>query len=73
MSNIEKGLRAERDALREALSMYADPESYHGLTIIGDPPCGSFGDDFSDDHGHPDYDRPMPGKTARRALEGGES
>jgi len=61
-------LRKQISALAEALSFYADPESYHAIAFIGDPPCGEFSDDFSDvDHYH--YDRPMPGKLARETLD----
>ena len=50
----------------KTLKFYADPENYHALTIVGDRPCGAFGDDFSKVE-HPDYDE-MPGKAARAAL-----
>jgi hypothetical protein len=56
-------LRAE-----EALSFYADPENYHAISFLLDRPCGGFADDFSEDHGHADYERPMPGKLAREVL-----
>lgn len=56
-------LRAE-----EALDFYADPENYHAISFLMDRPCGGFADDFSEDHGHPDYDRPMPGALARKTL-----
>jgi hypothetical protein len=70
---FEKGcqLAAEKERLKpmvEALEFYADPENYHAILIMPDRPGGAFADDFSTDHGHPDYDRPMPGKTARAAL-----
>jgi hypothetical protein len=52
----------------EALGFYANPESYHAISFLADPPCGAFMDDFSEDHGHPNYERPMPGNRARRAL-----
>lgn len=54
--------------LIDALEFYADPETYHALAIWADPPCGDFMEDFSEDHGDPFYNRPMPGKTARAAL-----
>jgi hypothetical protein len=63
-----RSLLEERERLFEALAFYADPENYHAIAILADPPCGEFVDDFDDDHGHPDYDRPMPGKRARSAL-----
>lgn len=56
-------LRAE-----EALDFYADPENYHAISFLLDRPCGGFADDFSEDHGHGDYERPMPGKLAREVL-----
>ena len=62
-------LRAENKRLREALEFYANPENYHAMAFLYDPPCGGFAEDFSD-AGHEDYDRPMPGKTAREALGG---
>lgn len=66
-------IRAERaeaanEKLREALEFYADPETYHAITFMIDPPCGGFEDDFDEDHGDEFYDRPMPGKRARAAL-----
>lgn len=54
--------------LRAALMFYADPETYHAIDFWTDPPCGEFDDDFSEAHGHPNYDRAMPGKRARIAL-----
>ena len=54
--------------LVEALSFYADPSSYHAITIMGDPPCGEFFDDMSEDHGDEYYQRAMPGKLARDVL-----
>lgn len=56
--------------LIDALEFYADPATYHALSIWADPPCGEFMDDFSEDHGDKFYDREMPGKTARAALRG---
>jgi cell division protein FtsB len=53
----------------EALEFYADPETYFGLAVIADPPCGGFAEDFSDDHGHPSLDGNRYGKTARKAFE----
>ena len=55
--------------LREALEFYADPENYHAIGFRFDRPCGGFADDFSEDHGHDFYDRPMPGKLARETLD----
>ena len=51
-----------------ALEFYADPETYHACAFYFDPPTGGFDDDFDEDHGHEDYDRPMPGKLARTTL-----
>jgi hypothetical protein len=56
------------DEMVAALAFYADPGSYHAVAFHFDPPCGGFAEDFSEDHGEPFYDRPMPGATARRAL-----
>lgn len=58
------------EKLEAALNFYADPETYHACTFLFDRPTGGFDDDFSDDHGHEDYDRPMPGTIARDALKG---
>jgi hypothetical protein len=55
--------------LMSALEFYADPETYHAIMIVGDRPCGDFEQDFSDDHGHEHYDRPMPGKLARETIQ----
>jgi len=72
-ASLEAQLAALREAqlaaLREALEFYADPETYHGSVTLFDPPGGGWESDFSDDHGHPDYQRPMPGKRARKALK----
>ncbi len=54
--------------LMDALVFYADPENYHAIAIFPDRPAGAFGDDYDDEHGHPDYDRPMHGSKARAAL-----
>jgi hypothetical protein len=59
----------ELRGLREVVEFYADPENYHGIAFFFDPPCGGFADDFDEDHGHPHYDRPMPGKLARKILD----
>ncbi len=63
-------LEAENARLREALEFYADPETYHAVGFWFDPPCGGFMEDFDSEHGDPFYNRDMPGKTARAALEG---
>lgn len=70
--NLLADTTTERDTLRAALEFYADPETYHAVGFWLDPPCGEFQDDFGDfdEHRHPGYERPMPGKRARQALEG---
>lgn len=64
---VNQTLSAENARLREALEFYADPGSYHACSFIFDPPTGGFDDDF--DEGHEGYERPMPGKCARAALQ----
>ena len=54
--------------LSEALYFYADPDTYFAIGFFPDRPCGNFIDDFSDDHGFNNYDRPMSGKLARKVL-----
>jgi hypothetical protein len=61
---------AERDRLVEALEFYADPETYHGVTMLCDPPGGGWAEDFGDSHNHPRYRRAMPGSKAREVLRG---
>jgi hypothetical protein len=56
------------DKAIEALAFYANPESYHAISIFGDRPCGEFADDMDENHGFDLYDRPMPGSRAREAL-----
>ena len=51
-----------------ALALYADPSSYHALTVLGDEPCGWFSQDTGET-GHFHYRRKMHGAEARRALE----
>jgi hypothetical protein len=67
-TSAQAALREENERLREALEFYADPETYHAIAFLEERPCGNFMDDFSEDHGHEDYDRAMPGKLARAAL-----
>jgi len=55
------------DKLIDALSFYADPDTYFAIGILPDKPCGAFIDDMSEDHDG-DYNRPMPGKLARQTL-----
>ena len=54
----------------EALKFYADPDTYFAIAFMGDRPCGEFADDLSEDDWtrECDFDRPMPGKRARKAL-----
>lgn len=54
--------------LHDALAFYANPETYHAIAFLGDPPCGEFANDCSLEH-TADYDRPMPGKMARETLQ----
>lgn len=58
---------AERqvEALREALSFYANPETYFAIAFMGDSPHGDFLDDFED---VPGFGAEKPGKRARAAL-----
>lgn len=44
------------------------PEAYFATTVLFDPPCGEFRDDFSVVPDS-DYEREMPGKRAREALD----
>lgn len=57
--------------LVDTLAMYADPETYHAMMIIFDPPCGVFKGDFGpqSEHEHPDYEDDMPGKAARAVIK----
>jgi hypothetical protein len=47
---------------------YADPDAYFAITILPDRPAGWFADDVGPEDA-PGYDRPMPGRAARRAIE----
>lgn len=62
-------LENDNECLIKAVQYYADPEIYFGCGFFFDSPTGGFDDDFDEDHGHPLFDRAMPGKTAREALE----
>jgi hypothetical protein len=64
---VEAPLLARIARLVEALSFYADPGTYHACSFLFDSPTGGFDADFTS--GHEDYDRPMPGKAARAALD----
>ena len=61
-------LRVENTLLREALTFYAAPETYHAITFLADSPCGDFARDFGKDHGYAVYERAMPGERARAAF-----
>ena len=50
---------------KKALEFYANPESYFAIAIVGDRPCGSFIDDFSET----DTMGVRPGKLAREVLK----
>jgi len=69
MPNEEKKLQAFTH-LVSALDFYASSETYTGVLVMGDPPCGDFVDDISDPPKQEDFtlDRPVPGKRAREAL-----
>lgn len=56
--------------LLQALEFYANPEQYHAISFLFDPPCGGFKGDFGGEkeHQHWGYNRKMPGKTARKAI-----
>jgi hypothetical protein len=61
--------KTQVDALREALEFYADPDTYHAFAFMAESPAGRFIEDFSFDHGDDFYQRDMPGKLARAALD----
>jgi hypothetical protein len=48
----------------DALHFYADPETYFAISLIPDPPCGDFIEDFSET---PELGM-KPGKKAREVL-----
>mgnify|MGYP001563941885 FL=1 len=66
MTEIEKYKKA-LGIVVDALEMYAREDSYHAVAFLFDRPCGDFADDFSRVKDS-DYNRPMPGKTARAAF-----
>lgn len=66
MTEIER-LKKRIEKLEKALWFYANPDTYFATSFLFDPLCGQFREDFSRVKWS-DYDRPMPGKTARRAL-----
>jgi len=60
------------DILQKAINVlefYANPDTYFAIAFIADQPAGEFVDDFSNDHGCDQYERPMPGKMARYAID----
>lgn len=65
---MEEAAEKILSALVDALIFYASPDTYFATSFLFDPPCGEFSEDFSEVPGS-DYDRPMPGKRARSALE----
>ena len=59
--------------LVEALTFYADPETYFAVSVFGDPPCGAFASDigtleYLDDHGNVVDTEHRPGEYARTVL-----
>jgi hypothetical protein len=50
--------------LAQAVAFYADPESWHGVYMVGDGPMS---DDW-DEVDHPQYPDGKPGKLAREAV-----
>lgn len=59
----------ERDELRRALEFYADPDSWVGVMLMADPPCGDIADDTSEaTTSCGSLTRAFPGKMARQAL-----
>ena len=53
----------ERAELVEALTFYADPETYFAIAFMADPPCGPFVDDLDETELGD-----KPGKRARYVL-----
>lgn len=58
------------DALYTALSVYADPGFYHGVSIIGDGPTGGFDEDYDSAHGDEDTAGFRCGSLARQTIHG---
>lgn len=65
---IEK-LEKEREILLETLLFYASWETYFAITVMGDPPCGPFIDDFSDVETEYGFNTWRPGRRAREAAD----
>jgi len=57
------------EKLVRALTFYADPETYHACSFYFDPPTGGWDTDFDYNHGNDFYQREMPGKRARAAIQ----
>lgn len=60
--------------LVNALMFYADPDTYFAISVLPDPPCGGFADDFGEIEYFDDQDQLVetvlrPGEHARSALE----
>jgi len=60
--------KEDLEALVDGLSFYAEPDTYHAISFFVDPPCGDFYKDVSEDEYTVEYNRPMPGKLARKTL-----
>jgi hypothetical protein len=65
---LARSLEAEVKALREACEFYAIPETYFGIGIFPDRPCGEFIDDIGDCEGEEMGMTRKPGNKAREAL-----
>lgn len=57
----------------DALSFYADVDTYFAISVFADRPCGEFADDFTliqelNEAGEVVYERERPGKRARETL-----
>jgi hypothetical protein len=58
--------------LLEALDFYANPETYHAIAAIGDPPCGDFirdGAPLTESDPYEDYRGDGGGYYGKRARE----
>jgi methionine synthase II (cobalamin-independent) len=65
---LARSLSEEVKALRDACEFYAIPETYFGIGIFPDRPCGEFIDDISDCEGEDMGMTRKPGNKAREAL-----
>ena len=50
----------------DAVVFYANPGTYHAISVLTDPPCGDFAYDFGPNS---EYDYDKPGAVARNALK----